>query len=1065
MRTWTVTLAFVSAAFICVTSAESAETMPLAGQWAFRLDPDDIGVMQQWFTEDLDGTANLPGSLDEQRLGIKRREQLPNRLSRDYGYVGKAWFQKKVVIPQTWAGKHIRLFLERCHWETHVWVDGNDVGTQNSLCVPHVHDLSDWLTPGEHRLTVCVDNTVKINIGHTLGNMLWTHAITEETQTNWNGIIGRIELIAGEPVRIDSIQAFPDFEKQTTHVRITVTNATRSAAQGTLCAKAEPDGGSVSNVAFSAEGAQTVVETDVPFGDAPRLWDEFSPDIYDLCVTLSACAGHREYTDSLSVRFGLREFRADGPHFRLNNRRVFLRGNVDSAVFPLTGYPPMSVEAWRRQFGIIKDHGINHVRFHSWCPPEAAFAVADELGMFLQAEPPLWDGYGLVGSIRDRAIFILQEADRIADTYGNHPSFCLMSMGNELGRGDDPYLRYLVDYLRKKDARRLYTSTTHPPNLDRDDDYFVGAGTDKGIVRGERLFGDFLAARSGFDRPLITHELGQPAMYPNFDEISKYTGHLKPRNLELFRKSLEARGMLHQAEDFRRASGALLVEIYKENIEAQLRTPNAAGFQLLDLQDFSGQGTALIGVLDAFYESKGLITPEQFRRFCGPTVPLLRARGTIWELDEAFTATAELSHYGPTDLAKQRSAWSIKDDKGDVLASGSFDPLDVPTGALTQLGKIEMNLEGAPAPCRLVLEVTLPGTEFANSWKFWVFPSDVDTAPSDDMLITDTWGEETRRALAAGGKVLLIPDRSSLQNTLPARWHSVFWSWQLFKGQPQVMGILCDPDHPALTEFPTAFHSDWQWHDLLQRSEALPIDDAPVDLLPIVQFVPDFNLNKKLAAVFEARVGKGRLMVSTIDLRTKIESRPAARQLLHSLLTYMGSDRFQPAHSIDPPALDKLLRRTAILESEGAPTDLTKAVLNIRAAPKVAVGKPDPWKAEADEQIAMNEGFGYSVRGGTWRDGGGSAWHAPHLLVTVTCPAKFEGTFYAYFHDWNNQNRAAALFFNGRDLGPLPRYAGEGFWLEMPITAEMSSKGRLTLDARATKGPNAMISQIVLLPQ
>jgi len=279
------------------------------------------------------------------------------------------------------------------------------------------------------------------------------------------------------------------------------------------------------------------------------------------------------------------------------------------------------------------------------------------------------------------------------------------------------------------------------------------------------------------------------------------------------------------------------------------------------------------------------------------------------------------------------------------------------------------------------------------------------------------------------------------------------------------MGILCDPDHPALAEFPTTFHSDWQWHDPLEHSAALPLDDAPVDLTPIVQFVPDFNLNKKLAAVFEARIGKGRLMVSMIDLQSKIESRPAARQLLHSLLAYMRSDRFQPEHSIESAALDKLLRRTAVLENQGAPTDLDTAVLNVRASTKEAFAKPGAWKASVDEPIALADGFGYSVQGGTYRDGHSSSWHAPHLIVNVTCPPKFEGTFYAHFHDWNHQDRSAALFFNGRDLGPLPRYAGDGFWLKLPVSAELSSKGQLILDARATKGPNVMITQIVLIPK
>jgi beta-galactosidase len=1041
-----------------------SEEITLEGEWAFQLDPESTGVARRWFESELPGTARLPGSLDEQGLGVEIDEALLNRLTKTNAYVGAAWYQRFITIPTDWRGQRVQLFLERCLWESQVWIDGSYVGMQDSLSTPHVHDFPEALSPGKHRLTIRIDNTVKVNIGHSRGGMLWTHAITEETQTNWNGIIGRIELHASPLVRIESIQAFPDLENKRTRVRVNVANDTGGVIAGTLDATVSENGGSVRGVAFSVAASSTVVELQVPFGLDPGLWAEFSSVLHDLEVTLVARVGDEERRDSSSIRFGLREFRADGSHFALNGRRLFLRGNVDCAIFPLTGYPPMDVETWLQRFRVRVDHGMNHVRFHSWCPPEAAFAAADSLGVVLQVEPPLWDGHGLVGSDRERAVFILREADRIVDAYGNHPSFCMMSLGNELGDGSDPYLRYLVDYLRKKDSRHLYTSTTHPPDLDRADDFFVGAGTDRGPVRGLRPFGDFRGFLEEYDRPFVTHEVGQPAMYPDFDEIEKYTGHLKPRNLIAFGESLENQGMLHLAEEFRRASGRLLVEIYKENIEAQLRTPNVAGFQLLDLQDFPGQGTALVGILDAFGDSKGLVTPREFRRFCGPTVPLFRTRAFLWTSNETFEAAAEISHYGAEDLIEVSPVWSITSDGGEIFASGHFDTISIPAGGVTSLGRIETSLEEAAVPGRFKVEVSLPGTEIANSWKIWIYPERLPAADSGKVSIARCFDDETRRKLEAGEAVLFLPEAKSLEHALPARWHPVFWAWQLFRSQPSVMGILCSPLHPALHEFPTDFHSDWQWRGLLDRSEALPLAGVPRDLLPIVQFVPDFNLNQKLSAIFEARVGEGRLVVCTIDLLTELESRPAARQLRHSLLSYMRSDRFQPKHSLEGDLLDELLRPAPVVEGGDEPTDPERAVLNIRAAKNAAPARPETWASEADQPIVIGEGFDYRVDGGTWRDARSSAWHAGHLVVTVTCPPRFVGAFYAHFHDWNEQGRSAALFFNGRDLGPLPRYNGDGFWLRVPITEEESAQGQLVLDARVTQGPNVMISQVVLIP-
>ena len=1094
--------------FTIMSAVAGAESISLKGDWKFKLDPEKVGIKEQWFKNQLPDKAILPGSLDEQKLGIKNDAKEIRRLTRENKYIGPAWYQKKVDIPEKWDNKRIVLFLERAMWETKVYVDGIYIETQNSLSVPHVYDLTDSLTPGEHEITICVDNTIKINIGHTIGGARWAHIHSEEAQTSWNGIIGEIELIATPKVWIESVQTYPDFEKKVTKVKVTIGNITGEKVDGKLNLEDLTDNVSVKNIPFSAVGKETVVETELPFATKPTIWDEFSPKLHELKVKLEGRCPQRPNThaknkvagdgdppspkiaDLKTIKFSPRDFRANGRHFDLNGRTVYLRGRADSAVFPLTGYPPMTVEEWRRILNIYKDYGLNHVRFHSWCPPEAAFIAADELGFFFQIEPPLWDGHGLVGSIPERAAFILAEANRIVDTYGNHPSFCLMSMGNELGKGDDPYLAYLVDYLKKKDPRHLYSTTTHPPNKDRKlDDYFVGAGTKKGVCRGIQPFKDFNNSLADFKRPLIAHELGQPAMYPNFKEISKYTGPLKARYLDIFKKTLEDHKMLDQAEAFRLASGALLVEIYKENVEAQLRTSSSAGFQLLDILDYPGHGMATIGILDVFLDSKGLITPDKFREFCSETVPLIRTRSFTWNNDEIFKATGEVTHYGKTDLKDAQFVWTIKNKEGKTFAEGKFDKKDVPTGKTTQLGEIDFNLNKIKIPQQLVVEVSMEGRcpqrpkntrknkvvedgdtpVIANSWKIWVYPStDNGSRVTDhglqDVTISTTWDAKTKEALQNGEKVLLLPDSDTLENVEKSRWHSVFWSYQLFK-QPVTMGILCDPKHPALAEFPTDFFGDWQWHDILQNSEALIIDEVPAEFLPIVQFVPDFNNNKKLSAIFEAKVGKGKLIVSTLDLQRNIENRRDAKQLLSSLLSYMKSDEFNPKNSLDEKTLNKILKPVPQAKNRSGKPDTANASLYVAAAAHAPFSKPDPWKTSLDEVIVKKDGFDYNVEGKVWHQGNVAAWHNQHLVIEVDCPKDFEGDFYAFFNDFDGQGRGAALFFCGTDLGPISRYDKDGIWLKLPVTSEMAKTGKLRLDARVTKGPNVTVSQIALIPK
>ena len=1057
------------AALLPAVSAEPPPPLSLDGEWRFRLDPYGVGTEERWFAARLPDRIRLPGSTDEQGFGTRTIDPAVGRLTRVYQYVGPAWYQRDVTVPEPWRGKRVTLFLERCHWETQVWIDDREIGVRNSLISPQTHDVTSAVTPGEHRLTIRVDNTVKIDIGG------WGHSITDETQTNWNGIVGRMELRASDPVWIEALDAFPDVEKRLARVRATVGNATGAPVSGSLRLKATEGATRVEGTkAFEAAGEHTTVEIDLALGDAVRLWDEFSPTLYHLTASLEATGGARKLSDERRVTFGMREFGRKGTQFVMNGRPIFLRGTLECAIFPRTGYPPTDVASWRRICDIAKSYGLNHLRFHSWCPPEAAFAAADEAAFMLQVETPLWVG-NAVDADPKRAEFIQAEVDRILDCYGHHPAFCMLSMGNELllGGADSTWLQKLVDHCRQKDPRHQYTCCTSPYDARRNDDYFVSHFGPGGALRGAGRLNsdrpstdfDYSRAIAGADRPIIAHELGQWAMYANFEEIPKYTGPLKPRNFEVYRESLARHGMLDEAEAFRKSSGELIVRLYREEIEDCLRTPGLPGFQLLDVHDFPGQGTALVGMLDPFWDSKGLITPEAFRRYCSPTVPLLRMSRREWTTGDTLTARVEVAHYGPGPIADAEVRWSIREEGGQELALGKLPRTTLPTGTVTQVGEIAVPLAKAHAPARLTATLSMEGTEFANDWSVWVYPPELPSEQPGDVIVATEWNAETREALAKGRKVLLLPKMDRLHRTIPGSFTPVFWCFRMFGNQPGTMGILCDPKHPALAQFPTDSHGDWQWWSLLTRSKALILDDAPAEYRPIVQVIDNFDRNHKLGAVFEANVGAGRLLVSTIDLVSDLESRPAARQLRHSLLAYMNSEAFRPKAALSVSLLDQLLEPSPVLKLEGAPKDLAKAVLYAKAAMNVPLRTSQPWQAAHDQVVVKKEGFGYSISGGTWQDETGAAWHDPHLGFTVTCPKAWEGTLYAHFHDWNNLGRTATLAFEGKDLGTLGDYAGPGFWLALPVTNADSADGQLALSATATSGPNVMITQIVLIPR
>ena len=873
-------LTVIALAAMAAGMARAQESCSLAGPWKFQLDASKSGVDAKWFAKSLagEGTIQLPGTMDDAGLGPRNTKpptlEGPYRL---HDYAGPAWYQRDIDIPAAWNGKRVTLFLERCRWVTSVWLDERFIGTRDSLIAPHCYDFGIGAAPGRHRLTICVDNSVKINLGR------FVSAMFGGTWGNMNGIVGRIELAATPPVWLDTVQVYPDVDRHLARVAVKIGNATGTAGHATLSV-----GKQTFEATWDAHGGSAEIEVDMT---GAKLWDEFSPSMQELIVKLG--------DDERRVRFGMRKFAAQGTNFTMNGRPLYLRGTLECSVWPLTGYPPTEVPAWQRIYRIMKSYGLNHIRFHSWCPPEAAFAAADIEGIMIQAEGPMANVSA--GSDPARDAFIEAEFQRIVDTYGNHPSFCTMTLGNEYG-GKSDLLTHWVDMLIKRDPRHLYSSASSAQTTANRQWTEGGAGRgvhDPGTMRDVR---DVVAKDP---RPTIGHEIGQWMFWPDSREINQWSGVMALKNFEMVRDDLEKKHLLELEPQFIQACGKHAVLLYKEEIEVLLRTPGYGGFSLLDLHDYPTQGTALVGPLDAFWNSKGFITPEAYQKFCGPTVPLLRMPKRTYAVDEPFTATADLSHFGPADLAGAQPAWSIKDAGGHEIAGGSLPPVNVPTGKLTALGSFTASLAKATAPAKLT--VTLTVANHSNEWEIWVYPAKAPTVPPVTVVTSQEWDDATKSALAGGKRVVLFPARTNRSLTLRGSFMPVFWSPVWFPSQqPNTNGILCDPQHALFARFPTDLHSNWQWWHLLNHSRTLMLDDTPATFRPIVQVVDNFARNHKLGNLFEARVDKGSLLVCTIDLQRLAPDHPEADQLLKCIYAYAGSSAFQPASALETSVLDKL---------------------------------------------------------------------------------------------------------------------------------------------------------------
>ena len=910
-------LLLVFAWFTVHSDVQASDKIDLSGSWSFKADSADVGISQKWYNSRLNGVINLPGTTDDAGLGIPnillpelRRPQV-SHLTRKNSYLGAAWYSRTLTIPATWKNKKMTLKLERVIWETRVWIDGKVVeGKQQSLTTPHYFDLTNFLTPGNHTLSIRVDNRKQFDI--SVNDM--AHAYTNETQIMWNGIIGEISCIAEDKVAITSVQIFPDVTKKLVKVMVSVDNATAKTAQGILTVFATSNKTNqklpLLSVPFKVEDSGTSIEINYPMGKNPLLWDEFKPDLYTLSTEIKGTG----FESSRKETFGMRLLSNKNAHLQINGHQIFLRGTLECCIFPLTGHPPMDKKGWLKVFTTAREWGLNHLRFHSWCPPEYAFEAAYEMGFYLQIELPLWS----LNVNKDPLTsgFLYSEADRIILEYGNHPSFCFWSIGNEL-QPDFDFLNAFVDRLKTKDTRHLYTNTSytfekgHGAWPERNDDYFITQTTKKGWVRGQGVFDsetpsfnkDYSASVDSMPVPLITHEIGQYAVYPNINEIEKYSGVLDPLNFKAVKNDLIKKGLISKANDYLMASGKLAAILYKEEIERAMKTNGISGFQLLGLQDFPGQGTALVGLLDAFWDSKGILSNETFRQYCSPVVPLIRFQKATYTNNETFTASVEVLNNGGTTLSGKKLNWKIVDSSNHSIAVGKLQMQEVPVGKKIVVGNILKNLAPITRAGSYTVQVEIEGMPYKNSWQIWVYPLELEIKAGNVMITADR--KEALKGLSEGKKVLFSPKTNEI-NGLEGKFVQVFWSPVHFPDQPGTMGLLINPNHPALSNFPTEMHTNWQWWDLCKKSKTICIDSIP-GAKPIVENVDNFMKNRRLCSIFEAKSGNGQLIFTSMDLLTDSGNRPVAKQLLYSLVEYMKSEKFKPERSITNTEFMKLL--------------------------------------------------------------------------------------------------------------------------------------------------------------
>lgn len=914
---------------------DTRSRISLEGNWGLQLDTAGTGIAPDWLTKSCTDSLFLPGTTDMGKMGTYNTDMtLTTGLSREYVFEGKALYTKQIRIPEEWDGTSVRLVMERTK-PTTIWIDGKEVGANNDISTAQQYDLSSYLFPGTHTVAILVDNGKQAVPEKVYGS---SHAYSASTQTNWNGIIGDFYLESAPLCGIDEIQLYPDVAKKVVTARVTLRNPDKGVGKGILSFYAEAWNTDKQHKTpvqtIEVDWTKPEQEFELALGDKALLWSEFTPALYRLSVSLKT----DQSVDTEQATFGLRDFKTKGRQFTMNGKVTFLRGKHDACVFPLIAHTAMDVETWRHYFQVAKQYGINHYRFHSWCPPEACFEAADIEGIYLQPELPIWGNIDIDDT--ELCDYLLKEGRNLHRAYSNHASFVMFGLGNEMS-GEEG-LAMLIQTFKKEDNRHIYSSGSNNylgfKGKQANEDYFttcrVGREGDKQFnthARASFSFADaydggylnhtypnsemdFSSANVLCDVPIISHETGQFQVYPNYEEIKKYTGVLKPRNFEIFKKRLEEAGMINLAYDFMMASGKWSALLYRADIEMNLRTPEWGGFQLLDLQDYPGQGSAYVGILDAFMESKGLIAPEEWRHFCSEVVPLFCTEKFCWTNDEALTGEVEIANYSESDLNSKQLSWTLTDSKQQVLDKGVL-PLQVKQGELAKVGTLKPAIASVRKAEKVTLALSIDGTPYRNDYSLWIYPAaDKEVAPSEDTCVTDDLDAHLKY-LTEGGKVLWFPSKDKHKDqTVGGLFQTDYWNYRMFRTicenldrpvSPGTLGILTDPGHPALADFPTEFHTNWQWFPIIKQSYPMILDRLSDDYRPIVQVIDNVERNHKLGLLFEFKVGNGKLLVCMSDLKA-VQDKPEARQFYRSILEYMESSAFAPSYSLSAKDLQDL---------------------------------------------------------------------------------------------------------------------------------------------------------------
>ena len=926
----------------------------LDGTWQFRLDPQDRGVTEAWYSlsDHFDRTIRVPGIWQRQGFGEERGQVR-------HDYQGVAWYGRAFTIPSDWAGRKIWLHLGGILRRARIYVNGQEVGNHEGLTTASNMDLGRALKPGvAHWLVIRVDNQMRsgkytpVKDKPPYRPIEWDYSSPVGAFNyigNWGGIYRSVYLESTGSVWLEGAKVDSDIDQETVTVSATVRNQlpTQSQQIRYQVMILEENG----NVVAQRSSQQNIhrkrdqsISLEVEIPDM-HLWSPEAPHLYRATVSIYA---HGEISDEIQLRFGMRRLSTQGKKVLLNNRPYYLRGYSVGRGDPIEGILPVAKDYYLDQFQTAREFGFNYVRYHSSTPPREAFEAADEVGILLHIELPVMFTSWLMPSNK----LLLRELERILVNYRNHPSLCALAFGNEFNLERD------FDTDAEKSEFLRVIDKFYRTGKELAPDVFIMSNA------GYPVFpSDLIASYKGLSAggvPTLKHESGgYRDSLPDIDLVERFTGVLKADRLAERRRWVEEKDLTKLYPTLRRHSERLQQTVRKWHFERARSIPELSGYEFWLLVDSPAnhyQDSWEDGLLNYFGEPKA-ITAEEMRQSNAATVLLMSAGlddRTFWA-DQGKKFELLVSHYGREAIHDGRVVWKLKHG-ADTLHQGTLENVQVQVGEVKHLGSLSIPPVGLRVASKLDFWVELKEGNFSqtNQWSFWAFPRNFLDKAEGEVILKGVRSEYLRQRypflieatriprtaklviasrldwevydyLRKGGRVFLMVGPNQFDEQVAA---------DFFPGSGQSIGTYILSDHLAMIGYPHGGMCDLQFFSVLDGGTALRIPESPTlwitsvggdtgngqprnrladRITPIIWGLRNSGGSSgggysRLAWLIETRVGNGRLLLSTLRLGENLDAaRPEAAYLFDRLLRYVESDGFEPQGSISEEELSGLM--------------------------------------------------------------------------------------------------------------------------------------------------------------